>query len=274
MHVYKVLPDLDKPRHLSVWHKAIRGQWSPEEIHWKNPSRLSRDDLKDRLARILTPVLMGEQAALYSVTSMIQILGRESDTESQFYLTSMAMDEARHTELFARLYHRLEREPMSIRRMPESYLFQSKIMSDVPTEWLTGSLVSEVIAKLTLEELKRLDVESVLTEIATRVLGDEARHLAFNHIFIEDHFWWRYKKAGDDGQQWAEHLERRLESVLETVPPMLEAVGDDMNAVGIDHRELFTRLQAETRARLSKAIASGEKLALGIKPERQAARTG
>jgi len=172
MHVYEVLPDLDKPRHLSVWHKAIRGQWSPEEIDWKNPVRLSRDDLKDRLARILSPALMGEQAALYSVTSMIQILGRESDTESQFYLTSMAMDEARHTELFARMYHRLERKPLSIRRMPESYLFQSKIMSDVPTEWLTGSLVSEVIAKLTLEELKRLDVESVLSEIATRVLGD------------------------------------------------------------------------------------------------------
>jgi len=55
---------------------------------------------------------------------------------------------------------------------------------------------------------------------------------------------------------------------------MLQAVGDDMNAIGIDHRELFTRLRAETRARLSKAIASGEKLALGIKPERQPARAG
>ena len=132
MHVYKVLPDLDKPRHLSIWHKAIRGQWSPEEIDWNNPSHLSRDDLKDRLARILTPVLMGEQAALYSVTSMIQILGRESDIESQFYLTSMSMDEARHTELFARMYHSLGREPVSIRHMPASYLFQSKIMSDVP----------------------------------------------------------------------------------------------------------------------------------------------
>lgn len=194
MHIYKVLPDLDKPRHLSVWHKAIRGQWSPEEIDWKSSSHLVRDDLKDRLARILTPVLMGEQAALYYVTSMIQILGRASDAESQFYLTSMAMD--------------------------------------------------------------------------------EARHLAFNHIFIEDHFWWRYKGTDEDGQRWAEHLERRLEAVLESVTPMLDAIADDLSRVGIDHKELFSRVQEDTRTRLLKSIESGEKRAQGLKAERQVARAG
>ena len=54
------------------------------------------------MARILPPVLMGEQSALYSVSSLIPILGNNSEVESQFYLTTWAVDEARHTELFAR----------------------------------------------------------------------------------------------------------------------------------------------------------------------------
>lgn len=261
MQIYKVLPSLDKPRHMNLWHKAIRSQWSPEEIEWSRRPYLARGALKDQLARVISPVLMGEQAALYSVTRMIEILGRQSDTESQFYLTSMAMDEARHTELFSRWYRRLHREPLPIRRLPHSYLFQCKVLSDDPSEWLAGSLVSEVIAKLTLQELRRVDVESVLTEIATRVLGDEARHLAFNHLFIEDHFWWRYKQPGTDGEQWADHLRQRLDGVLETVPPMLQALAADLADVGIDRQALFIAVRDETRARLSKSIAGGEKLA-------------
>ena len=42
----------------------------------------------------------------------------------------MVLDEAKHTELLTRYYWRLDREPLSIRRFPAGYLFQSAIMSD------------------------------------------------------------------------------------------------------------------------------------------------
>ena len=86
---------------------------------------------------------MGEQSAFYSLSTIIPILGHEMEVESQMFLTSMAMDEARHTEAFARVYHRLGEKPISLRRFPTGYLFQSAIISEEPGEWIVGSLVSE-----------------------------------------------------------------------------------------------------------------------------------
>ena len=110
MNIYKVLPDLNRRKHLSIWQKALRSQWSAEDLNWSRPQRITRDALKDQLARVLTPILMGEQAALYSVSGLIPVLGQQQQVESQFYLTTWAVDEARHTELFARFYGRLGRE--------------------------------------------------------------------------------------------------------------------------------------------------------------------
>lgn len=261
MQIYKVLPDLAKARHMSLWHKGIRGQWSPEEIQWDRPQRMTRDRLKDGLAHIMTPILMGEQAALYSITTMIQKLGKRSDVESQFYLTTMALDESRHTELFTRLYRRFDREPMSIRRFPSGYLFQSAVMADEPEEWLTGSLVSEVTAKIALEEFVRCDLDPVLSEVCTRILEDESRHLGFNHIFLEDRVMSMYLESSDDAANFGKHLHERLDYVLSTTPPMLEAMNADLVEIGIDAEEVYRRLVDETKRRLSKSIESGERLA-------------
>ena len=135
MNIYKVLPPLDNERQIKLWHKALRAQWSATDLDWNKPRVPRKPSIDDELARVLTPVLMGEQSALYSVSGLIPVLGHRSEVEGQFYLTTWAVDEARHTELFARYYGRLQREPMSIRRFPAGYLFQSRIISKEPAEW-------------------------------------------------------------------------------------------------------------------------------------------
>ncbi|MBI4613394.1 MAG: hypothetical protein HY720_07255, partial [Planctomycetes bacterium] len=122
--MYKTLPDLTNERQLALWHKALKNQWSANDLDWKKPVRMTAPARKT-LARILTPVLIGEQSALYSVSSLIPIFGSRSEVEGQFYLTTWAVDEARHTELFTRFYWRIEEEPLPIRRFPSGYLFQS-----------------------------------------------------------------------------------------------------------------------------------------------------
>ena len=214
MNIYKVLPDLDKKRQLKLWHKALRSQWSAEDMNWQAPQRLTSDRTKDGLARILTPVLMGEQAALYSVSALIPILGHRSEVNAQFYLTTWAVDEARHTELFTRFYGRLDRRPMSIRRFPTGYFFQSAISSKDPGTWLAGVLVSEVAAKLVTQEFVRLDLDPVLSEISDGILVDEARHLAFNHVYMEDLFAGLFSKGPADGASYAAETSARLEAVL------------------------------------------------------------
>ena len=263
MKIYKVLPDLSKKRHLKIWHKALRSQWSATDLDWDRPHRITSRKFKDQLGRLLTPVLMGEQAALYSVSGLIPVLGKTSEVESQFYLTTWAVDEARHTELFALFYRRLDREPMSIREFPAGYLFQSQITQREPARWLAGVLVSEVVAKLVMEEFKRLDLDPVLSDIADGVLIDEARHLAFNHIYLEDRFTELFGEGGLQGRSFAETLRAQLNSVLDLVPPILQGLDTEFRDVGMDPDEIFAKLGEESVWRLEKSISAGERVAAG-----------
>jgi hypothetical protein len=261
MKIYKVLPDLGRTKHMAIWHKALRQQWSAEDIDWSKPQRITSPRLKDEMARILTPILMGEQAALYSVSALIPVLGMHSEVESQFYLTTWAVDEARHTELFARFYGRLDREPLPIRRFPSGYLFQSQIGSTEPAEWLAGVLVSEVLAKIVLEEFVRLDLDPVLSDICHGILADEARHLGFNQIYLEDRFRSLHLEFPERVDPERDHLHARLRGVLDHVPPMLDAVADELDSVGIERHELLDKLTTEASRRLDRSIGRGRELA-------------
>jgi hypothetical protein len=263
MRIYRVLPDLSKTRHMKIWHRALRSQWSATDLDWETPQRITSPRLKDQLAKILSPVLMGEQSALYSVSGLIPILGQQAEVESQFYLTTWAVDEARHTELFTLFYHRLDREPLSIRRFPAGYLFQSQIVSDEAGEWLSGVLVSEVTAKKLMEEFRRLDLDPLLSKIADGILLDEARHLGFNHIYLEDKFSTLYAKENGEAQAYADQLHSRLDKVFEYLEPALAALDGELKEIGIDRRQLFDGVGEEARRRLQKSIAAGERIAAG-----------
>ncbi|MEM7349590.1 MAG: ferritin-like domain-containing protein [Acidobacteriota bacterium] len=263
MKIYKVLPDLSKERQMKIWHKALRSQWSATDLNWDRPQRITNAHLKNQMSRILTPVLMGEQAALYSVSGLIPILGKMSEVESQFYLTTWAVDEARHTELFTLYYDRLGLQPMPIRRFPAGYLFQSQIVADEPAEWLSGVLISEVMAKKLMEEFVRLDLDPVLSDISDGILKDEARHLGFNHIYLEDRFSDLHTNAPDQGQAFAEQLHKRLDHVLEHLQPVLDALATELDDIGIDRIEIFDKVGDEARRRLDKSIQAGHRRAEG-----------
>ncbi len=261
MNIYKVMPSLKKKRHMHIWQQAQKSMWTADDLQWDKPHRITSRKFRDQMSRILTPVLMGEQAALYSVSGLIPVLGHRSEVESQFYLTTWAVDEARHTELFARYYDRIDREPMSIRRAPAGYLFQSQITSKEPAEWLAGVLVSEVLAKRIMEEFKRLDLDPVLSDIADGILGDEARHLGFNHIYLEDHFCSLYVKQETEGVSASDHLHSRLQRVLDHVPPVFEQLDKELTEIGIDHHQVLEEVSEEAKRRLSRSIKAGRRLA-------------
>lgn len=270
MKIYKVLPDLSKERQMRLWHTALRSQWSAEDLDWSKPQRLGKNGLKDQLAKIMTPVLIGEQSALYSVSGLIPALGSRSEVESQFYLTTWAVDEARHTELFARMFRRIDREPMSIRKLPEGYLFQSAIISSEPAEWLAGVLVSEVMATKIMEEFCRLDLDPLLSDIAAGILDDEARHLGFNHIYLEDRFASLYREdaaedAGNveagEGAALLERLQRRVGLVMDKLPPVFQRLQREFDDVGVERDRLLFEVQREVRRRLDRSAKAGLRVA-------------
>lgn len=261
MRIYKVLPDLSKERHMKIWHRALRSQWSSSDLPWQTPQRIQSDRLRDQLARVLSPVLMGEQAALYSVAGLIPILGQRAEVESQLYLTTWAVDEARHTELFTDFYKRLQRTPMSIRRFPAGYLFQSQIASDDPGEWLAGVLVSEVTAKKVMQELRQLDLDPLLSKISDGILFDEARHLGFNHIYLEDRFSDLFQNDESQAEAYSKRLQGRLQAVLDLLQPALSALADDFRDIGVDVEALHQGVGEEASKRLDKSIAAGRRIA-------------
>ncbi|MEM9161402.1 MAG: ferritin-like domain-containing protein [Verrucomicrobiota bacterium] len=263
MNIYKVMPDLSNERQMRLWYQGIRKQWSAADIEWNKPGRISSEKMRDQLGRLLTPVLTGEQSALYSVSGLIPILGHRSEVPAQFYLTTWAVDEARHTELFARFYERIDREPLSIRKFPAGYLFQSRIISKDPTEWLTGVLASESMAQVVSHELKELDIDPVLSEICAGILEDEARHLGFNHIYIEEQFKKLYETDEEAAEVKAKGLRDHIHHVLEGVPPILNALMVELKDVGIDIDKVQHTLDRVAKQRLDKAINGGKKQAAG-----------
>ena len=266
MNIYKVLPDLSNERQMRLWYQGIRKQWSAEDINWKKAlPNVSKSKLDD-LAKVLTPVLTGEQSALYSVSGLIPVLGHRSEVEGQMFLTTWAVDEARHTELFARYFHRLDREPLSIRRFPAGYLFQSRIISKEPSEWLTGVLVSETVAQTVSHEFREADIDPVLSEICAGILEDEARHLGFNHVYMCDRFKDLFEKDGEEAaEKYAAHLERRRVHVFEGVEPIMDAIDDELKSIGLDRDRILDTVGRVTKKRLEKSILAGRKALEGVK---------
>ncbi len=264
MRIHKVIPKLEKKRMLNLWHKAQEAQWSAEALDWSAPQRIRSKVNKDRIARILTPVLMSEQSAFHSATALLPLLGRNQEVESQYYLTTWLVDEARHAELFARLFERFDREPLSVRRFPGAYLFQSQVMSQDTAVWLAGLLVVEVLAKKVMQEFRRLDLDPVLSEISDRILGDEARHLGFNRIYVEDRIAELERQDPERAQACAGRLGERLEKILAAAPVLLGSLDKELEEIGFETDIVLTSLAEEARKRMTRAIDTGKRA--GKKP--------
>ncbi|MHC4493412.1 MAG: ferritin-like domain-containing protein [Planctomycetota bacterium] len=261
MKVYKLIPQLKKKRHLALWHKAQESQWSANSIRWDAPQRLTQKKLKDQLSRVLTPVLMGEQSAFVSASALLPLLGAKNEAESQYYLATWLVDEARHAELFTRMFERIDREPMSTRKFPSAYLFQGQVMANDAAVWLAGLLVVEVLAKKVMQEFVRLDLDPALSQISEGILGDEARHLGFNRVYIEDRMAELQRESPEKAAAFTDHLHSRLERVLEYAPTMFDALRTELREMGFDTASVLDTLGEESRARLKKAVDSGLRMA-------------
>ena len=121
------------------------------------------------------------------------------------------------------------------------------------------------MAQVVSHELRDLDLDPVLSDICAGILEDEARHLGFNHIDMEDQFRQFYAKDPEKADEKADSLRDRMKYVLEGVPPIIEAVREDMDELGIDMDKVQDILDRVARHRLDKAINGGRDQALGTK---------
>lgn len=259
MKIHNLVPTLEKKRFLRLWHQAQESQWSAEAIDWTPPLFIRENANRDRLAKILTPLLMSEQSAMNSAAALFPLFGGPGQNESQYYLTTWMVDEARHAELFSRMIGRLDRAPLSARRFPAAYYFQSRVYSRDIVLFLAGLLVSEVLAKYAIKEFLRLDLDQVLSQISERILGDEARHLGFNRIYLEDHLASLETRNPEEAAACAVRLEERLDLVLGGLPDFLRSIEAELREIGFETDRVLTEVDAETRSRMRRAIDAGRR---------------
>ncbi len=134
-------------------------------------------------AFMLSQFLHGEQGALVATAKLVQQVPWE---EAKFYAANQVSDEARHVEV----YHRYltEKLGLSYEIHPSLAALLEDIVAD--SRWDVTYLGMQILVEglaLAAFGLQKLMMqgEPLIQEITTRIMGDEARHVAFGVLTLE-----------------------------------------------------------------------------------------
>lgn len=198
---------LDARKLETLYSKSKRHQWNAElDVDWRyyddesevlDPKRdfLSRlecvqelpDAMRRRLLReaglfTISQVLHGEQAALMTCGQLVNVV---PDLDGKFAAAVQVMDEARHVEVFARYLERAGRRyPID----PDLRAIVSAILAE--TDWEAKCVGMQVILESVALGFFRMGTEGaqepLLRQFIGRVHEDEARHVAYGVLSLEE----------------------------------------------------------------------------------------
>jgi hypothetical protein len=134
-------------------------------------------------AWMLSQFLHGEQGALLATAKIVQAA---PDEEAKWYAANQVADEARHVEV----YHRYLTEKLgrSFEVNPHLQTLLSQIISDSRWDmtYLGMQIMVEGLALAAFGLMKvQMPDEPLIQDITTRIMGDEARHVAFGVLSLE-----------------------------------------------------------------------------------------
>jgi hypothetical protein len=182
--VIRVFPHIENAKLMNLYRKGVEGQWSAAQLDWEYPLGLDCQE-QQALGHVLTPVYLGEQTAMVGASSVIPQFFAARQTEAQLYLATFLLDEARHFEILTQFYHKMNQRPLEVRDLKEIFRYQARLFkSHDRIEWLWGILLSDIFARHFYNTLKKLHPGSLFAHIASRILRDEVRHLAFAELFL------------------------------------------------------------------------------------------
>ena len=176
--IIRVFPDLDEDLLLELFHKGAKAQWTSRDLEWTLPAQMN-DRQRRALARVLTPIYLGEQTAMVGASGLVPQLMRAGETTAQLYITSFMMDEARHFEALTRVYRTLGHDPMRLREMPEMLRYHHRLRQGDRVDWVWGIFISDLFGKLFYRALVASQPNTSFGRLSARIIQDESRHQAF-----------------------------------------------------------------------------------------------
>ena len=168
----EIVPDFQIP----VYNTHIWQKMTPAEI---------RKLRREALSWTLSQFMHGEQGALLATA---QITTATPWIESKFYAASQVMDEARHVEVYSRYLREKLSGAYPINRHLKTLLDQILTDSRWDMKYLGMQIMVEGLAMAAFGYMHKLCQEPLLTELTHYVMRDEARHVAFGVLSLNDYF--------------------------------------------------------------------------------------
>jgi hypothetical protein len=281
---------------VNLYNKAAASQWnSVTDLDWAtdvDPERIVADEVSAlRLARLaatlpgsplarfgekefsqlgvellkaqLSQFMHGEQGAMMTAAKLVETVPW---IDAKYYAATQAMDEARHTEVFARYLHDKVGQPYPMSPYLQGQIFG--LLEDCRWDiaYLGMQIIIESLALAAFGDLLRRTSEPLLGKLLRYVMADEARHVAFGIVSLSEYY---------RGLTSAELLERQeflLENTLRNrlrsvMPEVWERLGLTVQQVLPNLHEASTQLRTGPygsfqRAFFSKLVPNVRKLGL------------
>ncbi|MDQ4096274.1 MAG: ferritin-like domain-containing protein [Actinomycetota bacterium] len=210
--------DRERPQLSSLYQRAVVSQWNSEtDLDWDtdvDPERLATEMLDDlvppivraaaavpgspiaswtdneftalgvELLRARTSQFMhGEQGAMLVAAKLVETVPW---VEAKYLAATQTIDEARHTEVFARYLSSKLGEAYPCNADLESQLTALVEDSRWDISYLGMQIVIESLALAAFGSLHRITKEPLLRSILRYIMADEARHVAFGVLSLRE----------------------------------------------------------------------------------------
>ena len=181
----------------------------------------------EQLKASLSQFMHGEQGAMMVAAKIVETVPW---IDAKYYASTQTMDEARHTEVFAKYLHTKLGEAYPMSPFLEEQITVLIEDSRWDIAYLGMQIVIESLALAAFGDMLRRTEEPLLRKLLRYVMSDEARHVAFGVLTLHEY----YQQLTD-----AELLERQeflLENTIRnrtrsTTPEVWERLGVDVEAV-------------------------------------------
>ncbi len=235
--VVRIFPDLEDDLLINLFHKAARMQWTSRDLDWGQSLQMSPRQ-NQALARMLTPVYLGEQTAMAGAANILPQLMEAGETSAQLYLASFIMDEARHFEALTRLYKTMGDHPLGLRELPEMLRYHHRLRTGDRVDWVWGILISDLFAKLFYQWFADAQSEGLFGRMSAKILVDESRHQAFAEHYLRRNI----PKLDPDRRRGLVDMRDELFRIMRAMEDRLRA---DCEALNFDGNAFLTRLWSE-----------------------------
>ncbi|MDQ1396985.1 MAG: hypothetical protein QOG64_2244 [Acidimicrobiaceae bacterium] len=192
--------------------------WSEKEF-----TELGIESMKATLSQFMH----GEQGAMMTAAKIVETVPW---IDAKYYAATQTMDEARHTEVFAKYLHTKLGEAYPMSPFLEEQITALIEDSRWDIAYLGMQIVIESLALAAFGGMLRNTEEPLLKKLLRYVMSDEARHVAFGVLSLAEYY------QGLTDAELKERQEFLLENTLRsrarsTTPEIWERMGVEVDAV-------------------------------------------